>query len=176
MKLRHILLEYNDELDIDNFVNDLKVNIINATKTIEKKQNEAVVISALGIILSTPFLIKIIGNTISKIQKKISGTSNIGDSIQHFAEKSHHLLEKPFKMLAATFTDDPAKRELFAKSMIAGILVILLVSSGLSIAKFMQTSQYKSSALYSMKSVIKGKEIREMIPELAAYIKELMKS
>lgn len=174
MKLKDILLEQDTDTEIDDLIGDLESSIQNAAALVNKRQNEAAFTTALGLILSGPFLIKMIGKVVQKVQQKITGSSNAGDAIIEFSEKAHHALEKPFKMLAKTFTNDPKKQSMFAQVMIAGILAILLIDSGLGFAKYAKQLNIKSSLLYGAKSAIKSTELRAMIPELGQFVRNIM--
>jgi len=165
------------DLELDKLTGDLESAVKNATTLVAKKQNEAILTSALGLVLSGPFMIKIVGNTINKAKKLISksgDSSKIGDAIVAFGDKMHHVTEKPFKLLAKTFTKDPKKQAIFAQALMAGIIAILLVDSGLSFAKYAQKMNIKSSMLYGAKSAIKSTELRGMIAELGLFIKQIL--
>tara|TARA_Y100000389_G_C17469846_1_gene529327 strand:- start:6018 stop:6533 length:516 start_codon:yes stop_codon:yes gene_type:complete len=165
------------DLELDKLADDLDSAVKRATTLVDKKQNEAVIASALGLVLSGPFLVKIIGNTINRAKKLISksgDSSKIGDAIVSFSEKMHHVVERPFKLLAKTFTKDPTKQALFAQAMMASIIAILLVDSGLSFAKYVQKMNIKSSLIYGAKSAIKSTELRGMIAELGIFIRSLL--
>jgi len=175
---KRILIENEIDLELDGLVDDLESKIKHAANLVDKKQNEAVLSSALGLVLSGPFLIKIVGNVINKAKKlitKSNDTSKMGDAIISFADKMHHSLEKPFKLLAKTFTNDPKKQALFAQAVMAGLISILLVDSGVSFAKYVQKMNIKSSLVYGAKSAIKSTELRGMMAELGAFVKEILK-
>ena len=167
----------NIDLELDKLTDDLESAVKRATTLVDRKQNEAIIASALGLVLSGPFMVKIVGNTINKAKKLISksgDSSKIGDAIVSFSDKMHHVVERPFKLLAKTFTKDPTKQALFAQALMAGIIAILLVDSGMSFAKYVQKMNIKSSLVYGAKSAIKSTELRGMVAELGIFIRSIL--
>lgn len=166
------------EIQIDDLLGDLEKNIKRGAQAVERRQNEAAVASVLGLILSGPFLVKILGKTLNVAIKFLTNNkdneSAVGNYLIALSEKMHHSLEKPFKLLAKPFTDDPKKQKIFAEIMIAGIIAILLIHSGAAAGTALSKMQVKKSLVYSAKTSIKGTELGPQLKSLAQFARRVL--
>lgn len=165
-----------DDFDVEDVIDSLSTKIDQATASIQKRQNESIVGTVVGIILSTPFLLKMIGKIIEPVEiflKKNSDNKDlISTKINEFAEEMEHKLESPLIKLASTFSDELDTQKKFADSMIAGILAILLIDGGVSTIKAIKSSNISHSLLYTAKSSITGTELSAKIGTLISFVKK----
>ena len=172
---KRTLKEEIDDLDVDSIVQDLEQKIDNAANIIAKRQTESVIGTMVGVVLSTPFLLKLFAKILAPVEdffrKNKNDESSIVLKINEFAEELEHKLEAPLVKLAKTFTDEESKQKKFADIVLAGILAILLADGGISSAKAIQNSQIPHSILYSVKSAITGTELSAKLEGLIGYIK-----
>lgn len=164
--------------EIENLVDDIEIKVQRATKSIERRQNEALASTVLGLVVSGPFIIKLIGKAVRRAERFFKANKNdegkVSQYILDFADHAHHELLKPFKLLASTFTDDPKKQKVFAEVMISGIIAILLVDSGLSLKKALASTDVNQSLVYAAKSSIKSVELAPQIIELLKFVKRIV--
>lgn len=130
------------------------------------------VATVLGLILSGPFIVKMFGKFILLLEKVIASlrkkdpTQN-GQSIIKFSDKFHHIILKPFEKLAKMITKDISKQKKFANYMFHGVIGILLIHGGVSVAQHLASSKVNATlALDIAKNGIKSAELRTGIREL----------
>lgn len=167
----------NVDTQVDAAINAMEDGIDAAIRSVERRQqNEAAgVMDIVGIVISAPFILQILGNGLKIAQQFIQGNKadeqTIGDFVVKFADKMHHVLMKPLELLAATFTKDVDKQHKFAEVMMSGIVLILLLSSGVSLIKYLRKFKISKSVLYAFKSGVKGAELRTLVTKLANVAK-----
>lgn len=161
--------------DFEDIVDQLERRIEKAADSIEKRQNESLIGSVLGLVISGPFLLKLLGKWLQPVEKFLKQNSKdqklVTDSIIEFAEHMHHKLEQPLIKLAATFTDDAGKQRKFADAIMAGILTILIMDGGITSFKAIQNSQVNVAMLNAAKSSIKGVELSSKLASLGLFAK-----
>lgn len=164
--------------DFEDIVDQLERRIDKAADVLEKRQNESLIGSVLGLVISGPFLLKLLGKWLQPVEKFLKQNRKdqrlVTDSIIEFAEHMEHKLEQPLIKLAATFTDDTDKQQKFADAMMAGILTILVVDGGLNSFKALGDLQINSALLNSAKTSIKGAELSSKLGSLGLFIKKSM--
>lgn len=138
----------------------------------ESKLNEAGIITAAGIALSMPVLMKIIGSGLKvmhKVTRQLKGKDedpdSLGQGIIDAADKLHHkfmvIIEWPLK----PFIKDKTKRHKVADYIFHAILLLLLVDAGVGIYKGFQAANVNVSnlSMLSTKSGIKASEMGQRI-------------
>lgn len=164
--------------DFEDIVDQLERRIDKAADVLEKRQNESLIGSVLGLIISGPFLLKLLGKWLQPVEKFLKQNSKdqklVTDSIIEFANHMHHKLEQPLIKLATTFTDDNNKQQKFADAIMAGILAILIIDGGISSLKSLQNLEINTALLNSAKTSIKGAELSSKLGSLGLFIKKSM--
>ena len=104
--------------------------------------NEAGVVTALGIVLSVPALMKILGyglklghKVISKLKGQEVDPNTLGDKIIHAADHIHHKFIGVVEFALKPFIKDVAVRKKAADYIFHAIVLLLLVDSGVGIYK-----------------------------------------
>lgn len=165
----------NIENEVDKLLNQMVQDINSGVDALERRQNEASVADIAGIVISTPFILQMLGAGLSAAQKFIQRNSKdkktVGSYIETFADKMHHVLMKPLELLAATFTSDKHKQHEFAEIVLSGIILILLVGSGLSLVGYVKKFNIKKSLIYAFKSAVKSAELKPMISKIVDVAK-----
>lgn len=166
--------------DFEDIVDQLERRIDKAADVLQKRQNESIIGSVLGIIISGPFILKLIGKFLLPVEKFLRQNKGnqklVMDSVIEFAEHMHHKLEQPLMKLASTFTKDTATQQKFTDAFMAGLLAILIVDGGISSIKSLQNLQMDKSLLYTAKTSIKGAELSAKLASLGIFIKSVLKS
>lgn len=164
--------------DFEDIVDQLERRIDKAADVLEKRQNESLIGSVLGLIISGPFLLKLLGKFLLPVEKFLRQNRKdqklVMDSVIEFADHMHHKLEQPLIKLASVCTDDKAKQQKFADAMMAGILTILIIDGGISSIKSLQNLEINSALLNSAKSAIKGAELSSKLTSLGLFAKRAM--
>lgn len=164
--------------DFEDIVDQLERRIDKAADVLEKRQNESLIGSVLGLIISGPFLLKLLGKWLQPVEKFLKQNSKdqklVTDSIIEFANHMHHKLEQPLIKLATTFTDDNNKQQKFADAIMAGLLAILIIDGGISSLKSLQNLEINTALLNSAKTSIKGAELSSKLGSLGLFIKKSM--
>tara|TARA_R110000822_G_scaffold25937_4_gene78453 strand:+ start:238 stop:810 length:573 start_codon:yes stop_codon:yes gene_type:complete len=166
------LNEGDVESDVNAAVSDIEQYLKSAERSLGKRTNESGAVDILGLVLSTPFLLKIVGKGLATAQSYIKRNGGnekmVGDYIVKFSDKMHHMLMKPFELLASRFTSDHRKQEIFAEVVIAGVVFVLMAMSGLSAARYMTSLRFKPAGLYTFKTLVKGAEVKPTISKIMA--------
>lgn len=164
--------------DFEDIIDQLERRIDKAADVLEKRQNESLIGSVLGLVISGPFLLKLLGKWLQPVEKFLKQNSKdqklVTDSIIEFADHMHHKLEQPLIKLASTFTDDTGKQRKFADAMMAGILAILIVDGGLTSIKALSNLEINTAVLNSAKTSIKGAELASKLGSLGIFAKKAM--
>lgn len=169
----------NADNAVDDVLGDLVAQTKSASRVVTKKfQNESFA-GALGVVLSGPFLIELLGKGLNKAEdffnKNRGDQVTVGDYLIKFSHKAHHALEAPLKLLAKTVTDDPRKQRLFAETIINGAILILLAKSGLKAALYLSKLKLTPAGLKLAKTAVKGAEVAPNVKRLANVIKRELK-
>lgn len=164
--------------DFEDIVDQLERRIDKAADAIEKRQNESLIGSVLGLVISGPFLLKLLGKWLLPVEKFLRQNRKdqklVMDSVIEFADHMHHKLEQPLIKLAATFTDDTTKQRKFADAVMAGVLVILIADGGISSIESLKNLQINNAVLNSAKTSIKGAELSSKLASLGLFAKKAM--
>lgn len=162
--------------DFEDIVDQLERRIDKAADVLEKRQNESLIGSVLGLIISGPFLLKLLGKWLQPVEKFLKQNSKdqklVTDSIIEFANHMHHKLEQPLIKLATTFTDDNNKQQKFADAIMAGILAILIIDGGISSLKSLQNLEINTALVNTAKTSIKGVELSSKLASLGIFVKK----
>jgi hypothetical protein len=178
-KIKRILKEAEAREDMDRYglaaFSALESDVETAADEAEDKMSEAID-TIIGLILSGPFILKMFGRFIKFISKAIEKKFGVGQAgteagewLIHFAEKYHHVVMKPFEHVASKFTDDPAKQQKIALHLFNLVIAALLVYTGYSFMKKIQSAHYDWGAVWKvMKVHIKGAELWSNVKTLLA--------
>ncbi|MBC8301835.1 MAG: hypothetical protein H8E55_39495 [Pelagibacterales bacterium] len=149
----------------------------------ESRLNEVGIIAAVGISLSVPVLMKIIGSGLKvmhKVTRKLKGKdvdeNQLGQKIIDAADKLHHkfiaIIEWPLK----AFIKDKPKRHKVADYIFHAILLLLLIDAGVGIYKGFQAANINVNNLSSLstKSGIKASEVGARIARSESLMPEVI--
>ena len=152
--------------------------------------NEAGFVTALGIVLSVPALMKILGyglklghKVISKLKGKDEDPHTLGDKIIHAADHIHHKFVGVVEFALKPFIKDVGIRKKAADYIFHAIVLLLLVDSGVGIYKGLKAANIdlKTLSFLGGKAGIKTGELgarvaeSELLPGVVNGLIELFK-
>ncbi len=136
--------------------------------------NEAGVVTALGVVLSVPALMKILGyglklghKVIAKLKGQEVDPHTLGDKIIHAADHIHHKFIGVVEFALKPFIKDIAVRKKAADYIFHAIVLLLLVDSGVGIYKGLKAANIdlKTLSFLGGKAGIKTGELGARIAE-----------
>lgn len=151
---------------------------------------DGILLTALGLVLSVPALMKILGyglklgnKVIAKLKGKDVDPHTLGDKIIHAAEEVHHKFIALVEFALKPFIKDIAARKKAADYIFHAIVLLLLVNSGVGIFKGLKAANIdlKTLSYLGSKAGIKAGELgarvsqSELLPGLANGLVELFK-
>ena len=136
--------------------------------------NEAGVVTALGVVLSVPALMKILGyglklghKVIAKLKGQEVDPHTLGDKIIHAADHIHHKFIGVVEFALKPFIKDVAVRKKAADYIFHAIVLLLLVDSGVGIYKGLKAANIdlKTLSFLGGKAGIKTGELGARVAE-----------
>jgi len=143
-----------------------------------KEQKEGALTIA-SIALATPAILGLIarfGKAATSIVKRIMGEkpTDQGDLEKYFqqmgriADELHHLYMKPLELVVKRFVKDPNKAKKVTNFIFHIIVGIMLLASGVTAVKAIQSKELSLATLETALTAIKGGEIKQYITKLLA--------
>ncbi len=183
MKLKDILLEVETDQKVDAVVNDLKDDFASAINGIEDALEDAAdqkqegLLTTASLLLALPAILGIIarlgkGATVAwqKIAGKKptdqSGTEKYFQQLGRVADELHHLYIKPLELLTRKFIKDPEKSKKVANAIFHVIVAVMMVASGATAVKALQSKELSLATLESALAAVKGGEVKQYITKL----------
>lgn len=136
--------------------------------------NEAGVVTALGLALSVPALMKILGyglklghKAIAKLKGQEADPETLGDKIIHTADHIHHKFIGVVEFALKPFVKNVAVRKKAADYIFHAIVLLLLVDSGVGIYKGLKAANIdlKTLSFLGSKAGIKTGELGARVAE-----------
>jgi len=183
MKLMHLLLEAEAEKQEADVVAQLKSQmsslIGNIDSTLEDKsdeQNEGL-LTVAGLAVAMPAILGLVskfGKAASSIINKIMGKKptekeqeeNWFAKLGKIADDLHHLYQAPLEKVVAKFVKDPAKAKKVSHFLFHVIVAIMLIASGATAIKALQSKEISLATLETALAAVKGGEIKTYISKL----------
>jgi len=143
-----------------------------------KEQKEGVLtVASIG--LAMPAILGLVarfGKAATSIVKRVMGgkPTNQGDIEKYFqqmgrvADELHHLYMKPLELVVKRFVKDPIKAKKIANFIFHVIVGIMLLASGVTAVKAIQSKELSLATLETALTAIKGGEIKQYITKLLA--------
>jgi hypothetical protein len=193
IKLTSLLKEVEDSnADFEKAFLDFAKVFDNQVDTVvsDDTVNEAGVVTALGLVLSVPALMKILGYGLKlghKVVAKLKGEKvdphTLGDKIIHAADHIHHKFIGVVEFALKPFIKDVAIRKKAADYIFHAIVLLLLVDSGVGIYKGIKAASIdlKTLSFLGGKAGIKTGELgarvaeSELLPGIVNGLIELFK-
>ena len=130
-----------------------------------------------SIALATPAILGLIarfGKAATNIVKRIMGKkpTDQGDIERYFqqmgrlADELHHLYLKPLELIVRRFIKDPEKAKKVSNFIFHVIVGIMLLASGVTAVKAIQSKEISLATLETALTAIKGGEIKQYITKL----------
>ena len=185
MKLMHLLLEAEAEKQEADVVAQLKSQmsslIGDIDSTLEDKsdeQNEGL-LTVAGLAVAMPAILGLVskfGKAASTVINKIMGKKptekeqeeNWFAKLGKIADDLHHLYQAPLEKVVAKFVKDPAKAKKVAHFLFHVIVAIMLLASGATAIKALQSKEISLATLETALAAVKGGEIKTYISKIIA--------
>ena len=138
-----------------------------------KKLDEvAGIVGILGYIL----LSNTVANMLAKFAQKISKKYDWGKgqeaakNIYKWTHDNEKAFQAPIRRVVALFTKDPKKQDQIASVIYAIVILLMAGQAGGNAASYLKKSSYLKGGLYSLKSLIKGKEVHTIFKDVLSDI------
>ena len=138
-----------------------------------KKIDEvAGVVGIIGYIL----LSNTVANMLAKFAQKISKKYDWGKgqeaakNIYKWTHDNEKAFQAPIRRVVALFTKDPKKQDQIASILYAIVILLMAGQAGGNAASYLKKSSYLKGGLYSLKSLIKGKEVHTIFKDVLSDI------
>jgi hypothetical protein len=141
-----------------------------------KDQKEGVVTTA-SIALALPAILGLIarfGKTVTNIVNRSLGKkpTEQGEAMKYFqqmgriADELHHLYMKPLELVVKRFVKDEAKAKKISSFLFHVIVAIMLLASGVTAVKAIQSKELSLATLETALTAVKGGEVKQYIAKL----------
>jgi len=185
MKLMSILLEADAESKSAEVVDQLKSQMSSLIKNIDAsledttdQKNEGL-LTVASIAVALPSIMGLaakFGKSASNVINKIIGKKptakeeeeNWFAKLGKIADDLHHLYLSPLEKVTAKFIKDPVKSKKVAHAIFHVIVAIMLIASGATAVKALQSKEISLATLETALAAVKGGEIKAYITKLLA--------
>jgi Flp pilus assembly pilin Flp len=185
MKLINLLLEAEAEKQEADVLAQLKGQMNNLVNNIDstlqdktEEQNESL-LTVAGLAIAMPAILGIVskfGKMASGIINKVMGKKptkkeeeeNWFAKLGKIADDLHHLYQAPLKKVVSKFVKDPAKAEKVSHFLFHVIIAVMLLASGVTAVKALQSKEISVATLETALATVKGGEIKNYISKLLA--------
>ena len=131
--------------------------------------NEAGITLAVGLVLSGPEIVKIVGQVTEKLSKLLGNSGATGEKIISIADKLHHILvaliEKPLNLVPGIKKSGKAHN--LAIHILNLVVAGLFVKGGITMGAKFAARKFSAASLKAAMNAVKGKEI-------TAYLKNML--
>ena len=162
--------------DLKGQMSALLGGIEDALEDNSKDQKEGIVTTA-SIALALPAILGLVarfGKTVTNIVNRTLGKkpTDQGEAVKYFqqmgriADELHHLYMKPLELVIKRFVKDEAKAKKIAHFLFHVIVGIMLLASGITAVKAIQSKELSLATLETALTAIKGGELKSYITKL----------
>lgn len=185
MKLMDLLLEAEQDNQAASVVDQLKSQMGDLVKDIDstlqdksEEQNEGL-LTAAGFALALPAIMGLIakfGKMASSLVNKMLGKKptakeeeeNWFNKLGKIASDLHNLYMSPLEKVVGKFVKDPAKAKKIAHFLFHVIVATMLIASGVTAIKAIQSKEISLATLETALAAIKGGEVKSYITKMLA--------
>jgi hypothetical protein len=164
--------------DLKGQMSALIDNIEDELEDASKEQKEGVLTYA-GVAIALPAILGLIarfGKAATGIVNRVMGKkpTEQGDAEKYFqqmgrvADELHHLYMKPLELVVKRFIKDETKAKKVANFIFHVIVGIMLLASGVTAIKALQSKEISLATLETALTAIKGGELKNYITKLVA--------
>tara|TARA_Y100000034_G_scaffold135670_1_gene208552 strand:+ start:291 stop:833 length:543 start_codon:yes stop_codon:yes gene_type:complete len=164
--------EFNED-DISSFANQLADEIGDELEDHKNELNE--VIGIVGII-GWVLLSNTIANMLSKFVKKISKKYNWGKgekaakAIEEWTHKNEKAFKTPIKRIVGLFTKNEKWKDNITDILYAIMILMMAGQAGGDAFNYIKKSGYIKGGIYSLKTLVKGKEVHHIIGDVISNL------
>lgn len=162
--------------DLKGQMSALLGGIEDALADSSKDQKEGIVTTA-SIALALPAILGLVarfGKTVTNIVNRTMGKkpTDQGEAVKYFqqmgrlADELHHLYMKPLELIIKRFVKDEVKAKRLANFLFHVIVGIMLLASGITAVKAIQSKELSLATLETALTAIKGGELKSYITKL----------
>lgn len=143
-----------------------------------KQQKEGVLTTA-GIALAMPAIlglvarfgkavVGIVNRTLGKKPTQQGDTEKYFQQMGRIADELHHLYVKPLELVVRRFVKDDTKAKKISNFLFHVIIAIMLLASGITAVKALQSKELSLATLETALAAVKGGEVKNYITKLLA--------
>jgi hypothetical protein len=138
----------------------------------EKLDEIAGVVGIIGYIL----LSNTVANMLAKFAQKMSKKYNWGKgeeaakNIYKWTHDNEKAFQAPIRRIVGLFTKDEKKKKQISEILYAIVILLMAGQAGGNAASYLKKSSYLKAGLYSLKSLVKGKEVHTIFRNVLSDI------
>jgi hypothetical protein len=138
----------------------------------EKLDEIAGVVGIIGYIL----LSNTVANMLAKFAQKMSKKYNWGKgeeaakNIYKWTHDNEKAFQAPIRRIVGLFTKDEKKKKQISEILYAIVILLMAGQAGGNAASYLKKSSYLKAGLYSLKSLVKGKEVHTIFKNVLSDI------
>tara|TARA_B100000035_G_scaffold214199_1_gene183548 strand:+ start:189 stop:767 length:579 start_codon:yes stop_codon:yes gene_type:complete len=167
----------SEEQAFDNEFNALGDQLANAIEDeLEDKEEKLDEVAGVVGIIGYILLSNTIANMLAKFTQKISKKYDWGKgqeaakNIYKWTHDNEKAFQAPIRRVVALFTKDPKKQDQIAKILYAIVILMMAGQAGGNAASYLKKASYLKGSLYSLKSLVKGKEVHTIFKDVISDI------
>ena len=164
--------------DLKGQMSALIGGIEDALEDKSKEQKEGA-LTAASIVLATPAVLGlvarfgkavtgIVNRTIGKKPTDQSDAEKYFQQMSRIADELHHIYIKPLDLIVKRFIKDEAKAKKVSNFLFHVIIAIMLLASGVTAIKALQSKELSLATLETALAAVKGGEVKSYITKLLA--------
>jgi hypothetical protein len=143
------------------------------------KQQKEGALTAASIILATPAIlglvarfgksvVGIVNRTLGKKPTEQSDAEKYFQQMGRIADELHHIYMKPLELIVRRFVKDETKAKKISNFLFHVIIAIMLLASGVTAIKALQSKELSLATLETALTAVKGGEVKQYITKLLA--------
>ena len=138
----------------------------------EKLDEVAGIVGIIGYIL----LSNTVANMLAKFAQKMSKKYNWGKgeeaakNIYKWTHDNEKAFQAPIRRIVGLFTKDEKKKKQISEILYAIVILLMAGQAGGNAASYLKKSSYLKAGLYSLKSLVKGKEVHTIFRNVLSDI------
>ena len=166
-----------EEKAFDAEFNALGDQLANAIEDeLEDKEEELNEVAGVVGIIGYILLSNTVANMLSKFVKNQATKHDWGtgkkaaEKIYKWTHDNEKAFQAPIRRVVSLFTKDPKKQDQIAKILYAIVILMMAGQAGGNAASYLKKASYLKGGLYSLKSLIKGKEVHTIFKDVISDI------
>jgi len=138
----------------------------------EKLDEIAGVVGIIGYILLSNTVANMLANFAQKMSKKYNWGKGeeAAKNIYKWTHDNEKAFQAPIRRIVGLFTKDEKKKKQISEILYAIVILLMAGQAGGNAASYLKKSSYLKAGLYSLKSLVKGKEVHTIFRNVLSDI------